>query len=75
MRISYEGQEHQISGLDNGVNLYGTPNPVIVAGIPIAINGKFIDGVEDITVYKLIKNDEGEEVKVEVIPEVVLEDV
>ena len=58
MRISSKGVEHQISGLHNGLNLYGTPKPVIVGGEPVAMDGKLCEGVKDITVY----DEEGEEV-------------
>ncbi len=49
MRILFNGESHQISGLDSGLNLYGTPNPVIIGGVPVAMNGALCEGVEDIT--------------------------
>ena len=69
MRISFKGKEHQISGLSNGFNLYGTPIAVIVEGVPVAMNGKKCKGVRDISVYKT--DEEGN--RVEVIPEPVEE--
>jgi hypothetical protein len=51
MRILFDGEEYQISGLNSGFNLYGTPKAVIVGGVPVAMNGVLCEGVEDITVY------------------------
>jgi len=68
IKASDIGNEYQISDLK-------PKGHTIVAGYRVAANGILKPFVENITVYKLIKNDEGEEVKVEVIPEVVLEDV
>jgi hypothetical protein len=62
MRILFNGEEHQISGLDSGLNLYGTPKAVIVNGVPVAMNGVLCEGVEDITAYDA----DG----VEIVPEV-----
>jgi len=72
MRIKIGLEEYQISGIRAKGN-------TIAGGHYVAHEGILCEGIEDITVYKLIKNDEGEEVKVEVIPvegeEVVEEEV
>ena len=67
MNILFKGEEHYISALNNGHNLYGTPIAVIVSGIPICANDKLCEGAKDITEY-CIEVIDGVEINVEVMP-------
>ena len=59
MRIKYQGEEYQISGLKPKGN-------TIVAGFAVGDNGKLREGVEDITQY----DEEGNEILPEPVSEV-----
>ena len=74
MRISYKKVETQISGLNNGFNIYGTPIAVIVGGVPVAMNGKLCKGVKDITQYKTVLDEDGNKQQVEIVPEEIPEE-
>ena len=56
MRILFEGEEYQVGTLKDKGN-------TIVNGKAIAWNGKLLEGVEDITQYKIV---DGEKVEIEV---------
>ena len=64
MRIKFNDKEYQISGLKPKGN-------TIVAGHAVGDNGKLREGVEDITEYRTEIDEDGNEIQVEVIPEVI----
>jgi hypothetical protein len=63
MRILFKGKEYQIGGLKPKGN-------TIFMGYAIGDNGKLREGVEDITEYRTELDEDGNEIQVEVIPEV-----
>jgi len=64
MRILFRGNEYYIA---NGMKPKGN---TIVAGFAVGDNGKLREGVEDITEYRTEIDEDGNEIQVEVIPEV-----
>jgi hypothetical protein len=62
MRIRIGEDEHQVTLKAKG--------NTIVGGRAVSWDGKLLEGVEDISVYKTEIDEDGNEVKVEIIPEI-----
>jgi hypothetical protein len=67
MRIKFNNEEYQISGIQPKGN-------TVVGGKYIAHEGVLVDGVEDITVWETLTDEDGNEYQSEVIPKPVSSD-
>jgi hypothetical protein len=77
MRIKFidTGEEYQLSGINKGVSGRGTIQNTVVAGRYVAQHGVLCEYVEDITEYRTEIDEDGNEIQVEVIPEVIEVDI
>jgi hypothetical protein len=73
MRIRFKDskEEYQIGGIGKSTYGNGVVRHTVVGGRIIAHHGILSEGVEDITEYRTEIDEDGNEIQVEVIPEVI----